>query len=455
MPLKIPSEEDEIRQLVGSFESTLPELDTSTQRRSFIRGLVVALAKSIYHFYLTLKRHADFDIHPQTARGDFLYNGWWTALTGVTRRPPTGASGVIAATGTAGTLIPQGTVLSTGLVNYELDLPVSISEHTYDVIKVEYVNGTVYATTRADHSMATGMGAVISGLPEAVYNGSFNVVSTGTRSFNYAVPTAPATYVHTNTTGNVKATFAPAVVTATGTGTNTNVDGGALLTFTPLLPGVDSPAIVTHGGLAGGAEIETEDEFRARLLQALDSWRGTFTGDEIVTVTSQIPGVTRVWVRKAMLSPRPGWPAPGFARIAVMRDNDDNPFPGAQALSQVESALFTAIIPAHVCPDNIDVFAPTPKLVDVPVHNLVPDTSSMRRAVEASVKQYFDEMVTFGSDTPKQEPKNIEVRRLRCAIADTYDLERRQPLEDFTLGITSDIILQPDELAVLNTMVWA
>ena len=59
----------------------LPNLDPTPARRSKIGAWVKSLASALFDWYVALKDYGDHEPFPQTARGDFLYNGWWRPLT--------------------------------------------------------------------------------------------------------------------------------------------------------------------------------------------------------------------------------------------------------------------------------------------------------------------------------------------------------------------------------------
>ena len=87
MPLNIPARRDVVGATQAYVREGLPELDPSTERRSFIGGLVKSLSSALHDFYVALKRYGDNEPFPQRASRAFLLSGWWVDITGLTLNP--------------------------------------------------------------------------------------------------------------------------------------------------------------------------------------------------------------------------------------------------------------------------------------------------------------------------------------------------------------------------------
>lgn len=440
--LQIPSRKAEVQKLQSYFQTNVPEWDVSTSRRSFVGGLVKSIGSALNDWYVALKKAAD-QFFPQTASGLFLTQGWWATLTKLSPNPAAPAQGTAVFTGTVGTLVPAGTELTANNLTYTVDHDVSIVTQSINITSLTSAGGVATATTAAPHLLATGLSPTMSGAAQTEYNVTAAIIVTGDYTFTYPITGAPASPA--TGTPKLTATYADGAITCTTKGQATNIDGGGTLAVA--VTNVDPTALVTFAGIAGGTDIETPESYRARVMQALGTDFGMFTGDEIEILAKTVPGVTRVWVRKAAISPPTGWPLEGQVFVAFMRDNDINPFPTSQEVNAVYNQIASRILPAHTAPEDLVVSSPTPQAVDFTFTALSPDTATMRAAIQASLVQFFKEGVDYGVNVLQDD--------YRCAIRDTYDPQGRARLKSFSLSAPSgDVTVSSSNLATLGTLTW-
>lgn len=442
MPLQIPTRQNVVQSGQSYFQRAVPEWDPSTSRRSYVGGLIVSTMSALHDWYVAL-REAIKQVFPQTARGTFLRTGWWADITHLQPNPAVAAHGVVALTGAAGSAIPAATTLTSNGYAYTTDYGVSLAAQTLSLLTLTRSGGTVTATTAEPHMLATGMAVTISGATETDYNGSVDIIVTSATTFVYSVATTPTSPA----TGSpaASATFATVPVSCTTKGSGGARDSGAALSV-PTLAGVDSDALVGFGGLAA-ADAETDEAYRDRVLEALGTDFGMFSAGEIEILAKGVTGVTRVWVRKAMISPPTGWPAEGQVFVAFMRDNDADPYPSAQNVTDVTNAILT-VLPAHTAAEDVVVTAPTAQSVDFTFTSITPDTPTMRAAINASLAQFFREAVDYGVDITEDD--------YRCAILATYDPSGRQRLTSFSLSAPSgDVSVGVTSLPKLGSVTFA
>jgi uncharacterized phage protein gp47/JayE len=451
MPLDIPERREVVGQLQSYAQAHLPEVDpTITRRRGFIGGLIKSLASALHDWYVTLKRFADYEPWPQRATGDFLLNGWWVPITGLTRNPAAPARGVLVITGTAGTIVPAGTVFAGGRSTYVVDNSQAVVAQSLLITSMSRIGNVVTAYTAADdHKLASGMTVTITGATPSDYNGDKVITVIAPDAFTFEIDGSPA-----SPTGTIKATgnWGNLEVTCSATGLDGNLDAGELLSVSGLaISGLDASAIVTYGGLAGGAAIEDVEDYRARVLEALGTDYGMFSAPEIKIVAKQVPGVTRVWVDEPVVFD-PNAPSAsdaiyeGQCRISFVRDGDANIFPSSQEVETVKQHILDTLQPAHTAEEDVIVVGAQPNYIDFSFSALSPDTASMRAAIRASLEQFFKEL---------PDNSEISVDAFRCAIRDSWDAERRQGVRSFTLIYpTSPITSAATYLPVLRTITW-
>lgn|GEM_PF-574988 len=446
MPLQIPQRAGVVAGLQGYAREALPELDPSTSRRSFIGGLVKSVASALHDWYVALKRYADNEPFPQRASSAFLRNGWWRDVTNLAPYEAAAASGRVVIIGAAGTIIDAGTEMVGSNVTYRVEASTAIATQSLNAASLTRSGSTAIFETSSEHFLATGMTVAISGATQTDYNGSWTITVTAPNEFTFdlvdATPTTPATGSPIMT-----ASWAIATIVSDETGQSTNLDAGSTLTISNPPSGAAAQAIVTFGEIGGGTDAETTESYRARILKALGTDFGMFTADEIEIVAKSVPGVTRVWVRKATENGTNGV-YDGQVKIAFMRDDDANPYPSSFEVETVREKIHSMIMPAHTAPEDVVVAAPTKLDVDIDIASLVPDTASMRRAIIARLEQFFGESVDYATNIPHDA--------ILCAVRETYDREGRAKVVSFTLADpASDVTVGANELPALGEVTFA
>lgn len=445
MALSIPTRREIVAALQAYVRADLPELDPTTGRRSFIGGLVKALGSALHDFYVKLKRYADYEPFPQTASKPFLMSGWWRDVTKLDPNPAAAATGKVVITGTAGTIIDAASAISGNAADYETTASAVVVTQSLIAASLTRSGTTAIFETSEPHYLASGMTVTFSGADQAAYNVSAVITVTAANELTYAVVGSPAT----------PATGAPILtgawtnvdIVATAAGPSGNVDAGQTLTIDSAPSGIDETARVTFGAIAGGTEAETTESYRTRVLRALGTDFGMFTGDEIEIIAKSVPGVTRVFVRRATLNGTNGV-FEGQVRIAFMRDGDANPFPSGTEVTAVKDRILALAMPAHTAEEDVVVESPTPLPVAFTFTAILPNTASMRRAIQARLEQLFKEGVTYADDLLEDE--------YRCAVMDTFDREAGVALKSFALSTPSgDIAVGLNELPTLGTVTFS
>ncbi len=153
-------------------------------------------------------------------------------------------------------------------------------------------------------------------------------------------------------------------------GAAANVDGGTALTLNPPSLGLTSAAEAGAGGFDLGADAESDEELRERVLRRL---RAPPQGAEVyVQWALEVPGVTRAWAHPVYLGQL------GHVGLSFAVDDDPGgPIPGGAKVDEVE-AYVEARRPVGVV---LHVFAPTALPLD-PEVAISPDTLDVRQAIE-------------------------------------------------------------------------
>lgn len=413
------------------------ELATSNPflKNSWLGAIVTSTSNRVFDFYLQLKE-AIKQSFPDTATGSELAR--WAAIWGKQKNAATKASGNIVATGTATTVIPISTILAGSLGNYTTIAAATISAQSLNVSGIIRSGQTATVTTASDHGLANNVSVTISGADQAEYNITANITVTGLDTFEYQVAGSPATPA----TGTILAavTFVDVPVQADNFGDDFNLNAGVSLTLQSPIVGVDNIMVVDFGQVSGGLDQETDASLRTRMLNRIQNPVSQFNTEAITEAAKEITGVTRVFVEAIT-------PAVGQVTVYFMRDGDTNPIPTGAEVAKVRAEI-EAILPANT--DTLDLFvnAPTAVMVPFTFTALTPNTNTMRSAIDANLRQFFDESTTVGV--------NIDKDAYRSAIFNTVDTITGDVVLTFTLSTpTTDITIASGEIGTLGTITYA
>jgi uncharacterized phage protein gp47/JayE len=164
---------------------------------------------------------------------------------------------------------------------------------------------------------------------------------------------------------------------------------------TPLeiVSGVTGAALaeVAPSGIAGGADIEDDESFRARILFRKRYPPHGGSAADYVMWAQAVSGVTRVFVERL-------WQGPGTVRVFVLMDDlyEHGLAPEAE-IARVRDHIET-LRPSGAI---VTVSAPAAHPVDIEIAGLSPDTSAMRATVVAELRGMFRRLSRVaGSDQP-------------------------------------------------------
>jgi uncharacterized phage protein gp47/JayE len=174
----------------------------------------------------------------------------------------------------------------------------------------------------------------------------------------------------TVTVPSATATVTALVPTASG-----NRATGQNLTLVSPVVGVQSTA--TAGLLSGGADVETDDALRARLLARIQQPPHGGASYDYTAWALEVPGVTRAWVYPAELGL-------GTVTVRFVRDNDGTGtaiIPDAGEVAAVQ-AYMDARRPVTA---QLTVVAPAAVPLNFTIQGLVPATLTVQAAVQAEL----------------------------------------------------------------------
>lgn len=189
----------------------------------------------------------------------------------------------------------------------------------------------------------------------------------------------------TTSTVTIASSTATAPILSSAGGAAANLAPSSPLGLVVAIANVNPSATVDGSGTTGGADIEGDESFRARILyRQRNPPRGGAPSDYYAWARSQ-PGVTRAWVF-------PLKRGAGTVDVTMMYDLRVSPLPLSGDVTTMEAFLAT------VAPVTADAgaFIPTADTVDIEITDLTPDTVDTRAAVSAELRDLFARRATPG-----------------------------------------------------------
>ena len=196
------------------------------------------------------------------------------------------------------------------------------------------------------------------------------------------------------------------------------------------IAGVQATAAITAGGLAGGADPESDEDLRARLLLRIQQPPHGGASFDYVAWALEVTGVTRAWVM-------PNWMGAGTVGVTFVLDAEPGGiFPPTEKVLEVADYLEER----RPVTAEVVVFAPVAKNLS-PTIQLVPNNAGARAAVEASIDSLLKREAVPGG--------TLYLSRLREAISIAAG-ESNHTL----VAPTADVVSAANELLVRGTVVW-
>jgi len=438
MAVSIPQSRREVAlKIFADIEALLPDFDP-TQKNNLVNAIATGQAGRIFDAYVKIKLLQD-EFFLQTAT-DLTFIRRWGYLKNVDVKPAGVAYGNVTFTGTVGALVPLGSLLVSAAGNqYQVvNGSYEVKSIAFNVVSLTSDGfGIVTVVCAVEHNYTNNLSITISGAVPADYNGTYTVLSViDEKTFTYAKSILAGTATGTITCTSV---LANAEVQSVLTGLSQNLDSGARLNTVSNIPNINSNCYAQYFGISGGADVETNQAYKGRVLNAwrnpIALWNVAF----IESVVLSVPGVTRVWVYGTT-------PDIGEVTILFVRDNDPDIIPNPNEITDVKNELLK-YRPADRAIPLIHVNAPVRFPVNFVFTSLFPDSQNMRLAIEASLLQFFRERVDVG--------KNVTQDSYRCAIQQTVNPETGDPVQSFTLSLPiGDISVASNQLPDLGTVSW-
>ena len=290
----------------------------------------------------------------------------------------------------------------------------------YDTADVEFLERwcSIWGITRKVAAAATGTVTFV------VQAGAYIPSGTALQALDGVQYQTTADAVVVGTSGT--APLLAVVAAAAG-----NRDAGQSLTLVSPVVGVQSTA--TAGLLSGGADVETDDALRARLLARIQQPPQGGAASDYVAWALGVSGVTRAWVYPQELGA-------GTVTVRFVRDNDGT---GAAIIPDgTEVAAVQAYIDARrPVTAQLTVLAPTAVPLNFTITGLTPSNAAVQAAVQTELQDLL-----LRESTPGGTILLSHIRSAISAAAGETDYTLTSPVANVTNTVGN--------MTTMGTITW-
>lgn len=207
-------------------------------------------------------------------------------------------------------------------------------------------------------------------------------------------------------------------------GTIGNREASQTYTLVSPVVGVDAEAVGSE--MAGGAEAESDESLRKRLLFRLQNPPRGGAKEDYIAWAEEVPGVTRAWC-----FPK----EQGIGTVVVRFATDGMTEDGipTSGMVQIVSDYIAEVAPVTATPY---VVAPVAKPVNFRIKDLIPDSESVRAQVEAELKSLF-----IKEAHPGEALKLTHIQQAISSAAGEEDYELLEPTADVPADSTQLLVV--------------
>ena len=249
------------------------------------------------------------------------------------------------------------------------------------ITKIETFASTKTAIVYCEnHGLAVGVEIIGAGFSVAGLNGTQTITEIDKNSFRFTNNSIAGTTTLTSFTNTefFTANIIKTNIRSVETGSITNISRGGEIVPSSTLQYINSTGFVDYNEIGIGADLETDDNYRKRIIERKKTY-GNIA--EIKTLVLNQSGVTRVQLVQLK-------PFIGNFTIYFLRDNDSDIIPTQQELNAVKNILTSGEnLHPTITTDNVFVQAPTEIKRRFTINGLLPNTDKMKEAIKAQLQE--------------------------------------------------------------------
>lgn len=299
---------------------------------------------------------------------------------------------------------------------------VNVSKQVFpDTADAEFLErwAAVWGVTRKDGAKAAGSVIATRAGSETIPIGASLLRSDGVEFVTIAAP------IWAGGLGSVD-------VEAAVKGAAGDTEAQSVLTFSNPIAGIDAETAVNPPGIRGGADAESDDSLRSRLLSRIQEPPHGGADFDYVTWAKEVSGVTRAWVA-------PSVNGPGTVGVTFVTDDAETGIvPTSGKVAEVQAYIDDAS--RRPVGAEVLVFAPGLKNLD-PDIELNPDTPEIRAAVIAELNDLI-----YREGIPGTVLLRTHIAEAISAAAGEVDHVLHAPVGNVALG--------PGQIPALGTVTW-
>ncbi len=433
MTLRIPEDREEVfNQLAADVKNNLPNTNPQKEK-SFIKAFLVGFAGAFFDLYFQILEAIN-TFFADTTYDRFLERR--AANLKITRNPALEAEGFMTLGGTPGTLI----AILTSFINqagaqYNTQEAKTIVTSIDNVTLLTFTGGIATCSTIGANKLVIDLDVTIAGATPSGLNGLVKVVSViNDDTFTYET-TEGGSGTATGTI-TVESNKAVIPVKSVGVGLDKNQTLNETLIIQTPVVGANNNGAVNTDLISGGADEETDQELRSRLIFRLQNPVTLFNSAQIELLAREFNFVDRVFTECI---------TPDTGQVTIFILKEDNVLPTSSELAQVKNKIVDEIMPCNTAAQDVIVLAPILIPTDFQLTAIIPNTDTMKLSIQNRLIDFFRKEPTPGEII-------TEIRYL-CEIQGTIDLDTGQLLENFVVNTPSgDIFIDFGELATLGTV---
>lgn len=383
---------------------------------------------------------------PQSANEDYLIN-YWANLFKMNQRQNTEANGYVFFQGTLTASVPAGTEVYFDSNNYITEDLQYIESFTIPYVSLTEQQGKIIVKLSQDFLLANGL--IMKSIDGGYIANNIKIEATSTDTFMFdKVEGIDITAQE----GNVTFEFAKAFVTSKDRGSDQNLPNGTELQILNPISNINNTVLVSYDGIINGADEETIEQFRQRILEiyqnVLQGWTEPTIKYLIRMYNSGIYFNDFIYIPRAQNID--GTTAPGNTTIYLLKNN-------LTFFSNTEKEILlnflispdTGVFPIKDTTHSVQIINPVKKIINLKI-KLINNYSTldMREAVKNSLKdfQYNQDYCWFN--------KNISIEDIKDFIKQTIDNNGIILGNNFILNTPiEDIVLSYNEFPIIEVEV--
>ena len=239
-------------------------------------------------------------------------------------------------------------------------------------------------------------------------------------------------FYRTDASGAITGGTIDIAVTPVNAGLSAETEEGVVLELVTSIAGVNTSATVATGGIIGGANSESDDSLRERLLDRIKQPPHGGAAFDYIKWAKEVSGVTRAWVYPLAMGA-------GTVNLTFVLDDEADIIPDAGKVAEVQAYIDAdTLIPVTA---TLTVFAPTAVPLDLDI-TLTPNTAEVQAAVENSVKDLIRRQAEPGG--------TILISQLREAVSIAAG-----EFDNVVTSPTADVTHASAEIATFGGITWA